>query len=70
MLQTMAININNMQITDAVTNFYEVLKMFQFIVFSCTESVLTAYVPDLIWGPANNYLGENLLTNVLYNLGF
>ncbi len=69
-LQTMAININNLQITDAVTNFYEFLKMFQFITYSCTESVLTAYVPDLIWGPANNYLGENLLTNILYNLGF
>jgi len=50
--------------------FYQGMRLFDEILIYCTESFLTAYVPDLLSGPDNNYYGENLIQNVLYNLGF
>ena len=41
------------------------------IIINCAESVITSTsIPDLFFGPANNFIGENFVTNVLYNLGF
>ncbi len=49
---------------------YQGMVLFDEIFIYCTESFLTAYVPDLLTGPENNYFGENLIENILYNLGF
>jgi hypothetical protein len=46
------------------------MRLIDEVVVFCTESFLTAYIPELLSGGTNNYYGENLLQNILYNMGF
>jgi len=49
---------------------YSGMQLLDEVVVYCTESFLTAYIPDLLTGGTNTYYGENLIQNILYNLGF
>jgi hypothetical protein len=54
-----------------MSNLFSFMQVSDNIVISCTESVLNAYVPDLLFeGENNNFFAENLLINLLYNIGF
>ena len=46
--------------------------MVNAIIYSCSQSVLNVYVPDLLSlnSATDLFYGENLALNILYNLGF
>ena len=66
----MAVNFRNGLIIDAVSQLYSFLQIFDDIAISCSESVINARVPALFFGAGNNFIGEQFLQNILYNLGF
>ena len=66
-LQSMSNYLALNDINDAVTQFYQFMQRSSSIVINCGNSVLNAAVPNLLGG---TYFGENLVQNLLYNLGF
>jgi len=69
-LNLMMINFKNNQPTSGMQYLYAAMQLFSNIAISCTLSLLQVYVPELIHGPDNAYPGQQLLLNIMYNLGF
>ncbi|TNV78872.1 hypothetical protein FGO68_gene1319 [Halteria grandinella] len=69
-LVSFAYYLKNGNITDSVSQMYQFLQIFDDILISCSESIINASIPNLFTESGNNFFGEQLIQNILYNIGF
>ena len=71
-LESMVGRIENNEIKDAVTEFYRAIQRTDDIVINCGNAIISNNDALDVFSSTNgdSYIGETLVTNILYNLGF
>jgi hypothetical protein len=71
-LEAMVGRIENNEIKDAVTEFYRAIQRTDDIVINCGNAIISNNDALDVFSSTNgdSYIGETLVTNILYNLGF